>query len=272
MTPLVDGDVLLHEIGWSCEFKDKDSDDTILFDFDRAADMLEEKLRIICEDVGATEPPILFLSDNEFIAKKQGREFVPGFRYSVAKTKPYKGTRKNPKPFHFYNLIVYMMAFHKTMVALNGDEADDLICQVQYRSKADTVVCSRDKDLRICPGYHYSWECGKQASIDLTKTDGLGWLDDSGDKFIGYGKAFFYYQMLVGDSADNIPGLPQYGHAKALKLLGDCKTEKDYFDIVKREYQEVKGEEAKEYFLEQANLLWMRMDGPYQLPKFKKGS
>lgn len=201
----------------------------------------------------------------------------------MAKTKPYKGTRHNPKPFHFYNILAYMLAVYDTRIAIGGLEADDLICQTQYNSK-DTIICSRDKDLRICPGWHYSWECGKQASIGPVETDQLGWLTfkelaevdkKTGEikyrkEIFGYGKAFFYAQMLVGDSADNIPGLKSYGHAKALELLSECQTEQDYFTIVKDHYKEVMGEQSKEYFLEQANLLWMQMDGPYTIPKFKE--
>lgn len=266
MTPLIDADVLLHEIGWSAQFKDKDTGEEILFDFERVEELLNDKISLICEEVGATTSPILFVSDSEFLSKKLKREFIPGFRYEVAKAKPYKGTRKNPKPFHFYNILEYMRAFYDTRISSDGLEADDVICQVQYESDVDTIICSRDKDLRICPGWHYSWECGKQASIEPTRTDELGWLDDSGDKFIGYGKAFFYYQMLVGDSADNIPGLPKYGHAKAIKLLSECETEQDYFELVKSHYKEVMGEQSKDYFMEQANLLWMRMNGEYKIP------
>lgn len=268
ITPLIDADVLLHEIGWSGEFKDKETGEFILFDFDHVEELLNKKIEIIMEDVGATEPPILFVSDMEWLAKKEGREFIPGFRYSVAKTKPYKGNRNNPKPFHFYNILVYMISQYRTVVAKEGLEADDAICQWQLNN-TDTVICSRDKDLRISPGWHYSWECGKQAAVGPVLTDELGWLDNSGEKFIGYGKAFFYYQMLVGDSADNIPGCPGIGHVKALKLLEECKTEEDYFNVVKEKYKEVLGDESKDYFMEQANLLWMCMDGPYKLPKFK---
>lgn len=282
MKPLIDADILLHEVGWSGQFKDKETEEDILLDFDQVALILDEKIRVICDEVGATEAPTLFVTDNPLLNQRVNKErkwqglepleYRPGFRYEIAKTKPYKGTRKNPKPFHFYNLLAYMLADYDTEVARGGIEADDLICQTQFRAISNpffnTIICSRDKDLRICPGWHYSWECGKQASIGPVECDELGWLEFPEKKdVIGYGKAFFYYQMLVGDAADNIPGLPKYGAAKARKLLTDCESEKDYFTTVKQLYKD-EGM-SKEYFLEQANLLWMRMEEgtPYVFPE-----
>lgn len=283
MKPLIDGDILLHEIGWSGQFLDKETKEPILLDFDHVQEILDNKIKIICEEVGATEPPTIFFTDNPQLNRRINRErlwqgleplnYVPGFRYSLAKSKPYKGTRKNPKPFHFYNILEYIRATYETEVAYGGLEADDLICQHQFRSIPNpffnTVICSRDKDLRICPGWHYSWECGKQTAIGPKETDTVGWLEKTDKDVIGYGLSFFYFQCLVGDAADNIPGLPKVGKAKAFKLLEGCTTEEELFTKVKDMYKELG--HSKDYFLEQANLLWMRMeeDTPYQIPEFK---
>lgn len=193
--------------------------------------------------------------------------FVPNFRYEVAKSRPYKGNRKNPKPFHFYNILFYLLAEYNTIVSEDGLEADDMLC-IEQASRKDTVICSRDKDLRICPGWHFSWECGNQHAIGPTFTDKLGWLEMIDKKVIGYGLKFFYYQMLVGDTADHIPGLKGWGQAGAYKLLEPLATEEELFRTVKQKYLEVMGKEvAKEYFLEQANLLWMRQEKgkPFEL-------
>ena len=236
--------------------------------------MLVQKINLICEDVGATQPPIIFVTDNEWLANKQKRQFIPGFRYEFAKTKPYKGTRKNPKPFHFNNILIYLLANYQTEVAMYGMEADDLICREQFtalKHGGSTTICSRDKDLRICPGLHFSWECGKQSSVGPYETDRFGSLEIINDKFIGFGLMFFYYQMLTGDAADNIPGLPGVGHAKAFNLLRDCENEEQLFKLVKQEYiSNKKLDNPKDYFLEQANLLWMQYDGPYKIPTFKE--
>lgn len=56
MTPLVDGDIFLHEISWSGQFKDKDTGEEVILGFDKLVDMLDEKVRIIEEETGATKP------------------------------------------------------------------------------------------------------------------------------------------------------------------------------------------------------------------------
>lgn len=268
MQPLIDGDILLHELGWSGQFKDKETGEEVLLDVEHVLDLLDKKIKLICEDVDATEPPIIYITDSEELTQRLNRyrkwqgepllEYEPLFRYEIAKTRPYKGNRKNPKPEHFYNILFYLLAEYDTRVARYGLEADDMMC-IEQAGRSDTIICSRDKDLRICPGWHFSWECGKQAAIGPTKTDKIGWLELRDDgKVLGYGLSFFYFQMLVGDTADYIPGLKGVGEVKAYKLLSELTTEKELFSTVKQAYIDVLGkEEAKEMFLEQANLLWM---------------
>lgn len=265
--PLIDGDILLHEIGWSCEFKDKESGELVLFDAEYAEHLLKQKIEGICTDVDATEPPILFFSDSEWLSKKLKRDYVKGFRYDIAKSKPYKGNRINPKPFHFYNLLTIMMSDYNCIISSNGLEADDIICLYQYEqlenpgTNPTTIICSRDKDLRICPGWHFSWECGKQKAIGPVETDTIGWIEKRDDgSVLGYGLSFFYYQLLVGDTADCIPGLPRFGKATAYSLLHNIKTARGLYEIVRDQYKETMGDKAKEYFMEQANLLWMRFN------------
>lgn len=275
MIPLIDADILLHEIGWSCEFKDKHTGEEVFLSWEQAEKLLSDKVVFICEEVGATEPPIMFLTESDFTDryfKRLGNTHQPdyekGFRYEVAKTKPYKGTRKNPKPFYFYSIAAHILANYNTIVSHSGLEADDMMSIYQCTHN-NTIICSRDKDLRICPGWHYSWECGTQRSVGPAKTDKIGWLEKRVLKegtettkevwdILGYGLKFFYYQMLVGDTADNIPGLKGWGKVAAYNLLTPLTTEEDLFREVKKAYVDTLGKEAaKEYFMEQANLLWL---------------
>lgn len=269
MQPLIDADILLHEIGWSGQFKDKESGEEILLDFEFVSELLDEKIRLICQDVEADEPPLLFLTNSEWLNKqlnkerrragKEEREYTPGFRYAIAKSRPYKGTRHNPKPFHFYNIIAWLRAHYTCIISDDGYEADDMMCMYQFGSDpGSTIICSRDKDLRICPGWHFSWECGKQRAIGPYCTDEIGSLSIKPDgSTVGYGMKFFFYQMLVGDTADNIPGLPKVGDAGAVKLLGPLTTVREMYEAVKALYIEKMGDQAQEYFKEQAALLWM---------------
>ena len=284
MIPLIDADILLHELGCSGEFKNKEEQDglevgeIVLFPFEKVQELLDEKIRGICLDVDATGPPILFITNSDWITKHLNRirkytgaekcYHVSGYRYDIAKTKPYKGTRHNPKPYHFYNIITYLIAEYDVRISRGGLEADDEMCL--YQTKQDnTIICSRDKDLRICPGWHYSWECGGQRSVGPHCTDEVGSLSiGNNGKTLGYGLKMFFYQLLVGDSADNIPGLPQIGDAKAYKALSELTTEKELFKTVQQMYKDKLGEGAKAFFQEQAGLLWMQQEGK---PKYKFG-
>jgi len=242
--------------------------------------MLDEKIRLICLDVEATEKPVIYLTDSEWLTTQRNRrarlagedeqEFIPNFRYAVAVTKPYKGTRKNPKPEHFYGIILYLMSNYEVIVGANGTEADDMLAMAQTK---DTIICSRDKDLRIVPGWHFSWECGGQRSIGPHQTDVVGSIElikkstinpETGKvkalppSVLGYGLQMFYHQMLAGDTADNIQGLLGFGAVKAVKTLAGLDNAFDLHEKVMAEYKaHDKVEDAQALFDENAALLWM---------------
>ena len=285
MKCLVDADVLLHELGWSSQFKDKDTGEEILFSAERACELLDKKIEVIQEECMSDESPTLYVSSSEWIvkawnqnAKWNDREEMvhePNFRYEVGVTKPYKGTRTNPKPVHFKNLFIHMIENYEVVVSSGGLEADDVVCIAQRTAidaGEDTIVCSRDKDLRIVQGWHYSWECGKQPSHGPVETDSLGYIYMYKDDVRGYGLAFFLAQMIMGDGADNIPGLVGQGKAAAWKLLSPLEGDKKaQIKAVKTLYKEKAGDTSKELFLEQAQLLWMRQrdNEPFDIRKLK---
>lgn len=221
--------------------------------------------------MGATEPPLLFLTNTARINKLKNKErakngeeqiaLVENFREEVAKEKEYKGTRKADKPFHYYNLLAHIRGSYNTMVHEGGIEADDYMCITQFSrlEQRDTIICSRDKDLRQCPGFHFSWEVAKQPSYGPVWVEPIGHLElqKNNKKLFGTGHKFFYSQLLTGDVVDNIGGLPKFGPVAAFKLLHDVNTEYDCYKLVSEKYIGVYGDEWKEKLLEQAYLLWM---------------
>lgn len=81
-----------------------------------------------------------------------------------------------------------------------GYEADDAI-GIAYDGEG--VICSVDKDLRQIPGRHYNfinyqWDTVTDVQAELN----------------------FWCSMLIGDRADNIPGIPGIGAVKAPRILG----------------------------------------------------
>lgn len=235
MIPLIDADVLRYEVGAIGQTDDE------IKSFEFVAEVLDGRIRDICLAVGATQPPVLYLTGGN------------NFRDAIAVTKPYKGNRKSEKPYHFDNITAYMKAVYNTVEA-EGIEADDAM-SIRQMQEGDTVICTRDKDLRMVPGWHYGWECGAQHEYRLRYIEDPGWLelDKSGSspKITGGGILFFYSQLLTGDSVDNIPGLPQCGPVRAFTVL---QTD-DPWSVVKEEYEK-KGM-GDDYLLEQGQLLWM---------------
>lgn len=270
MQPLIDSDVLRYEIGFSGEFIDENGEKQVR-DFDFVADLFDQKIKEICAEVWATEPPLLFITNDRRLhkkvnkqRKKEGKEeleYMPNFRDEVAQKKEYKGNRKAEKPFHYDNLTAYIFSKYNVKVAV-GMEADDLMSVYQYervkQGHLDTIICSRDKDLRITPGMHFGWPCGKQLQYGPARVTDLGELElRGGKKLVGNGLKFFYSQVLTGDTVDHYGGLPGCGPVAAYKSLHDCETEAELFERVAGLYQKKCGDTWREDMLEQCRLAWM---------------
>lgn len=243
MIPLIDADVLVYEVGFGCETGWEGEDPP---PFDRAAELLDNRIQAICYAVGATAPPALYLTGKG------------NFREKIAVSKPYKGNRLQEKPFHYKNLRAYMVGKWNAII-VEGIEADDAMAIEQCRvskendgcafalyNETPTIICTRDKDLRQVSGLHYGWELGNQPSF--------------GPKFISEeeGMRFFYKQCLMGDKTDNIEGIPKCGPVKADKILGDTKISTEMFEAVREAYRAFYGQElGDERLLEMGRLLWM---------------
>jgi len=263
----IDADILVYELAFSGQYKDNTTGDTIIRDFDFVADLLDQKIREIEGECWANEPSLLFLTNDSTLNKQVNRlrkieglepqEYKPNFRIDIAKAKPYKGTRKQDKPFHRDNIRAYMLANYDCVVA-NGMEADDLLCVYQQKAEPlTTIICTRDKDLRMMEGMHFGWPCGNQPQFGPKQVDKLGELTYVNNKLKGTGSKFFYSQLITGDSCDNISGLPRGGPALAFKLLEGKSSESDMYTTVAERYRDKFGDDWRTQMKEQADLLWM---------------
>ncbi len=255
MKALIDSDLLVYETAWAGE--DRETGDVHSFEY--VKEIFNNKVEDILRHTDAGEFTLYLSGPNNF-------------RTLIAKTKPYKGTRLQEKPWHYGNLRAYIRSLDH--VYTDGIEADDAICIEQTRrlESADTIICSRDKDLRICPGWHYGWEHGRQPEFFpqwVDKRGSLALVETTSGKGIvtkeikGTGLLFFYSQLITGDTTDNIPGLPKGGPVLAFELLKNCEDETSMFKAVETAYliwghkNEIAIAKVREYLIEQAQLLWM---------------
>ena len=255
MTPLTDGDMLLYEVCFGAQFRGDDGE-LVLPPFSSVIDLLEDKINYIYDETWADEEPILYLTGSDTIKKFKPEYSAEAlnFRIDKAVSKVYKGNRKLEKPFHYNNLLLYMLNHCNVKIAW-GMEADDMICIDHLADPDNTLRCTRDKDFRGSPGALYGWACGKQPGFPTQII-----TEEEANKF-------FFSQMVTGDTVDNIPGLPGCGPAAAKKALADCTSWEELRDATLSLYNARGFDEG--YFIEQGNLLWMsrkyNSDGSPQL-------
>lgn len=129
----------------------------------------------------------------------------------------YKAKRKKNKWVNMIRAKLIEMEF-----AIKDDqfEADDLIADRALELGPDKcLILSLDKDLKTIEGIHFDYykpilhdENGKRKQSDYR---GLSvWTKEESE-------AFFWEQMLVGDSVDNIKGVPGIGEKKANLIKKD---------------------------------------------------
>jgi rRNA-processing protein FCF1 len=131
------------------------------------------------------------------------------FRYDIATLMPYKGNRDGTiKPGYFLEFKDFLLNNHPSM-RVDHLEADDLLTHLGYQNDK-VIICSTDKDLRTVESLNYNISTQKLQRIN--KTTAL------------YN---FYYQLLIGDSTDNIPWPYNLGKITAAKILEDVKGSED---------------------------------------------
>jgi hypothetical protein len=245
MIALIDADILPYEIGGVLGEE---------VPFKYIMDSVDNLIARICRGVGATKYECYLTESSD------------NFRIQVAKLTPYKGGRKHEeRPHHWAAIRKYILDNHNASI-YHGYEADDaLAVQQSTREDGSTIICSRDKDLRMVPGWHYSWSCGKyqpeKPPYYVTELEGWRW---------------FCKQMIMGDvSVDNIMGCVGYGAKKAEDYLEGKESKEELILAVEQAYRDRYGEyegggtltyRKKDYLIEgtymdlmeeMADLLWM---------------
>lgn len=189
-----------------------------------------------------------------------------GFRYQIATVKPYQGQRTGGRRPKNWGVLRQLLESQSTGIATyitDDAEADDLFGMFgRHLGWQNVVHFTQDKDMRMLPGWHLTW-------LEMR----LHWVGEGFEYVFDdkvYGTKWFWLQMLHGDTADNVPGLPKCrnlkgnfvpcGEKAAARVLEGCHTNEEARDRVCAAYQDWYGHLWGHAVLEQACLLWMRRD------------
>lgn len=182
-------------------------------------------------------------------------------------------------------------------------EADDTMatmhkwCIKQFGVDSSALL-SIDKDLWRISGYHIHPKTFEVYEVP----DGYGYLaykevGNKEPKLMGFGRKWFWYQMIAGDKADNILGVGQIsghladlyfplkskqktprkplsiGETRAETLMSLCDTEEKAFWLVFDLYVGTYGDRlGKEYMFENAYLLYIREENsPHEAINYLNG-
>ena len=173
---------------------------------------------------------------------------APTFRHKMYQD--YKGTRK-PMPEQLHEQVPVMKEVLRAMgvplLMLEGYEADDLLGTVAKRMEKkglEVSVVSGDRDLLQLATEHI------QIRIPKTKRGGTEIEDyhakEVQEKYQVTPLQIIELKALMGDSADNIPGLPGVGEKTATRLIVEYGTVENAYAHV----DEIKPAKAKNAFLE----------------------
>lgn len=244
--PKVEGRVLFVDADMLC-YQCGGNDDT---DVATSRRILKNKIDLFMEASGA-ERLVLGLT---------GDGSTKGDRAVIAYTKPYQGNRKGSRPKNWQYLRNYIAdGLAGPVKAVFDREADDLGGFMSEAYPGKSVLCSRDKDFRMLPGLHLNWD-----TYELVHVPAEQWCVEACGKV--YGLKWWAIQMLWGDAADNIPGLPKHpdfmrgvGEGAANKLLAFANDHISAVDALHSAYRAWWGDaEWADRFAEQASLLWIR--------------
>ena len=262
----IDCDPLVYQIGFRCEDAKYLADGT---EFKTMKDALQYCGGMDLDPEGITKEITPWewggvLGEVEKTLRKYQNLFTPGkthlylspsmyFRYDLADD--YKGNRVGGfKPYHYKSLRDFFI--RKGAKLIDNMEADDILAVNHFhyfkkggftRTSRISLIVGEDKDFNNIPGWHYNpakdklFYVGSHAAI-----------------------AHFYQQMIAGDTADNIKGIPGKGKVAAEKLIdpNNC-SERVYWDIVREGYIEYAVKEGLDIegvldqMLLNAHLLWI---------------
>lgn len=199
MIALIDGDLVAYRCAASCQ-----KQGVVVEDFSIAQARANNLVVNIMQEVGATEQK-MFLSGGE------------NFRKTIYPE--YKANRKDQERPEYLEPLREWLVVNWGAKVTDGIEADDALGIAQTE---DTIVCSLDKDLLQIPGWHYSWEIGTEKWTRPAKKVFVSPVD---------GLRTFYWQLVMGDVSDNVPGFDGKMRQKVPKFMEPWQTQMNALEI-----------------------------------------
>lgn len=211
MQALVDGDIVAYRSAASCEAAGPDKVRVPTVGVEIAIARADELMHRILFETSSTSYRV-FLSNGET------------FRHRLYPA--YKANRSELAKPHYLQAVREYLVTNWNAELANDIEADDLLGIHQLG--AETVVCSIDKDLLQVPGRHYNFV--KNEFYEINEIDGM---------------RHFWFQMIMGDRADNVPGYDGKMRQTVPKFLQpliddlyECTTYNEMETLVKDVYTE----------------------------------
>lgn len=143
-------------------------------------------------------------------------------KYSLAITKAYKGNRKDFVKPKYFSLVKEYLIDEFNFITQPNTEADDLCISAYKKALKEgyyPTISATDKDLLQIEGNFYNPRTKVFKSITANEA--------------AYN---LFTQVLTGDTADNIEGLPGIGPVKAAKIYEGCNIFEEYFEAAVKAY------------------------------------
>lgn len=151
---------------------------------------------------------------------------APTFRHEMYAD--YKGTRK-PMPEDLRPQIPLLKEILKVMeiciVEREGWEADDVIGTIAKSTDVDTIIVTGDRDALQLVDEHTEVHFTKRGITEIEQYDVRNFTEKTG---LTPGQ-IVDLKALMGDSSDNIPGVPGIGEKTAKSLLAEFGTTENLY-------------------------------------------
>ena len=149
---------------------------------------------------------------------------LPGPTFRHEKFEAYKGTR-GPAPQEFIPQVPMLKGLLKAMdipiVTCPGYEADDVLGSLAFKANSlgcRSVIISGDRDLLQLASDTIKIRIPKTKKGGKTEVEDYH-ADDVLQKYGVTPKAYIDVKALMGDTSDNIPGVPGIGEVTATKII-----------------------------------------------------